>query len=281
VPPTIKVIADSVSDVPPEIVRQYGITIVPTVVNIGQKSYLDDGRELTRDDFFAMLPNMRQLPTTAACPLGLTRELITRCAMEADHLLLFAAPAHLSSIYNNFRIAAEEAAPDRYTLFDSGQLTMGEGFQVILAAEMAAAGASVEAIAAAVEAMRPRIHIFAALSTLENLRKSGRVNWAMAMAGRLLRIKPMVELTEGNVTSLENIRTFRRAIDRLIALAFEYAPLERLAVLHTSYYDGAEYIREALAPLLPPEQVLVVNVNPSLGTHVGAKGLGLALVTES
>lgn len=280
--PVIKVIADSVCDVPPDLAAALDITLIPAVVNIGDESFLDDGVQITREAFYQQLPTMQTLPTTSACPLGITQKVVAAKAAEADHLILIAAPAHLSSIYNNFRLAAEEHAPGRYTLIDSGQLTMGAGIQVLAAAEAAAAGASVDDITRMVEDMQPRVHVFGALSTMENLRKSGRVGWAAAMAGRILQIKPVIALTEGDVTSIANIRTFKRATDRLIALAEQHMPLERLAVLHTGRREDAHALRDALAAFaLPEEDMPIVNVNPALGTHVGAQALGLALVTDS
>ena len=275
----IKVLADSVCDIPRDVADRLGVALIPAVVNIGERSYLDDGVELTREHFYELMPTLPRLPTTSACPLGLCRDMIAEQARHAEHLILIAAPAHLSSIYNNFRIAAEEVAPGRYTLIDSGQVTMGEGFQVLEAAEMARAGCSPGEIVARLDSIRPRVHVFGALNTLENLYKSGRVGWVTAIAGRLLQIKPLVELTEGNVKSLDNIRTFRRAFQRLVDLAYEYAPYERLAILHTHNLGMAEQLRDVLSSLFPVEQMLVVNVNPPLGTHVGAQGLGLAMVT--
>ncbi len=279
--PVIKVIADSVADVPPQLAEQLDITVVPTVIHIGQESYLDDGVQISREEFYRLLPTLRELPTTSACPLGLSRAMIARKAEEADHLILITAPAHLSSIYNNFRIAAEEVASGRYTLVDSGQATKGEGFLVLAAAEAAASGASLDAVLSVVSDMKSRIHVFAALNTLENLRKSGRVGWAAAVAGTNLQIKPLVELSQGVVKSLANVRTFRRAMERLVQLGVEHAPLERLAILHTDFLEGAYELRQALSSVFPPEQALVVNANPALGVHVGARGLGIALVRQA
>ncbi|MBN2469413.1 MAG: DegV family protein [Anaerolineae bacterium] len=277
--PVIRVVADSVCDIPRELAETLEITLIPAVVNIGDRTYLDDGIELTREQFYAMMPDLDALPTTAACPLGLCREMIAKQARQADHVILISAPAHLSAIYNNFRIAAEEFAPGRYTLIDSGQLTMGAGFQVLAAAEMARDGHSISEITARLDDIRPRVHVFGALNTLENLYKSGRVGWAAALAGRLLQIKPLVELTEGNVRSRDNVRTFKRAFRRLEALAHDYAPFEQLAILHTNNLAGAQQLQAALAELFPMNQMVVVNVNPPLGTHVGAQALGLAMVT--
>ena len=277
--PVIKVIADSVCDVPRDLAARLDITLIPAVVHIEGKSYLDDDVQITRSEFYQRLPGMKTLPTTSACPLGLTRDMMAEKARQADHLVLLTPPERLSGIYNTFRLAAEEVVPGRYTLIDTGQVTMGAGFLVLAAAEAAINGAGIAAIRRIIADMRPRINVFGALSTLENLRRSGRVGWAAAMAATILQVKPVVELTQGEVRSVANIRTFKRATERLIELARERAPLERLAVLHTGYLDGALALRAALAPVFPPEETPVVNVNPPLGTHVGARGLGIALVT--
>ena len=279
--PVIKVITDSVCDVPADVAARLDITVVPAVVNIGRESYLDDGVQITREEFYRRLPTLRELPTTSACPLGVTQELIAAKAAEADHLILITTPAHLSGIYNTFRVAAEAVAPGRYTLIDSGQITMGMGFLVIAAAEAAAEGADVATIRAVLDQMQPRIHVFGALNTLENLRKSGRIGWAMAITGQLLQIKPLIEVTQGKVTPLARIRTFKRATERLRQLALDFAPLERLAVLHTGNPEGAEALRDSLAAVFPPAQTPIVHVNPALGTHVADRGLGIALVTQS
>jgi DegV family protein with EDD domain len=251
------------------------------LVTIDGHSYLVDDEQITCDEFYRLLPKLTQLPTTSACPLGVTQEILSRQAVGADHLILITAPKHLSAIYNNFRIAAEEIVPGRYTLIDSGQITLGAGFQVIAAAEAVARGATVEDVVAELDAMRRRVHIFAVLNTLENLRRSGRVNWATAMAGTLFQIKPVLELTNGDIMSVANIRSFKRATSRLREMVLEYAPLERLAILHTDLLDGAQAFRDSLADIYPTSDVLIINVNPSIGTHVGAKGLGVALVSQA
>lgn len=277
----IKVITDSVCDLPLDVAAALDVTMVPAVVIIGTESYLDDGVQLTREAFYRRLPTLKDLPTTSACPLGLVREAIAARAAEADHLVLITAPAEFSSIYNNFRAAADEIVPGRYTLIDSRQITMGEGFLVQAAAEAAAAGLPVAEIAALLEDMRERIHIFGVLSTLENLRKSGRVGWVTALAGTILNIKPVLELTQGEVDRLGLVRSRKQAVRQLIEVTRSFAPLERLAILHTDYPDGAQDLLDRLADVVPPQhEVLTVNLNPALGTHLAREGLGVALLTE-
>ncbi len=124
----IKVVTDSTCDLPREWVEQWDITVIPTLLQIDGQSLLDDGVQISREEYYRRLPTMKRLPTTSACPLGLSRDLIARAKAGADHLILLTPPAHLSAIYNNFRIAADEMAPGAYTLIDSGQISMGLGW---------------------------------------------------------------------------------------------------------------------------------------------------------
>ena len=120
------------------------------------------------------------------------------------------------------------------TLIDSKSVTLGLGFQVLAGAETAEATGDVDQVQAAIERVRDRAHVYAALETMEFLRRSGRVGWAAAGIGALLQIKPMLEVYDGEVKSGSRVRTFGRAVEELIRLAHEQAPLERLAVLYIS-----------------------------------------------
>jgi fatty acid-binding protein DegV len=137
---------------------------------------------------------------------------------------------------------------------------------VIAAAEAAASGESSHEILALVEDMKSRVRVYAMLDTVEYLRRSGRVGWARAKAAQILRIKPIVQLLLGKVLDVGQVRTTRRAIDRLVELTRALGPLERLAILHR------------LADICSPAQLLTVAVTTIIGAHVGPRGLGVAAV---
>ncbi len=274
------IITDSTCDLPPEWIQRYDIRVVPTYVQFGLESLADDGVELTRRDFYQRLSTSSVLPTTAAPSLGQTKIVMEQAIKDGDHVLGITAPAKLSSIYNSFRLAAEQVAPDRITLIDSGMLTMGLGWLVVMAAEMAQHGASLQDIRSAVERTRRRTYIWAALSTLEYLRRSGRVSWAAAIVGEFFQIRPVVRLYNSEVTSATRVRTFQRSFQTLVDLAHRAAPLERLAVLHTNYREGAERLCETLSDIHPAHERVIVDVTPVIGVHVGPNGLGLALISK-
>lgn len=272
----IRIVTDSTSDVPPDVAERLNITVVPAYVQIGEMSYRD-GEGLSRAEFYAQLPTMPQLPTTASPSAGEFAQAYRGLAQEADEIVSIHAAATLSGIYNAARLGAEDVPEVRVHLVDSGQTTLGLGWQVVAAAEAAGESRGGEEIVSLVEAMKPRVRVYAMLDTTEYLRRSGRVTWARTAAAHLLRIKPLIELREGAVTLLARVRTRLRAIQRLVELAQALGPLERLAFLHTHSPDLDEFRRQ-LAGLCPPENTLTVEVTTIIGTHVGPRGLGLAAV---
>jgi DegV family protein with EDD domain len=276
----ILIMTDSTCDLPADWIRRHDIRIVPTYVHFGQESLADDGVQLRRTEFYERLATSSTQPTTAAPPVGQTIEVMSQALADADHVVGITAPADLSAIFNIFRLAAEELDPARVTLIDSRMVSMGLGWQVVQAAEMAAAGHTPAEIEGAVRAMQPRTDVWAALDTLEYLRRSGRVGWATAFVGDLFRIKPIIRLHDAVVSSVARVRTSHSAFRALVDLAHKAAPLERLAVLHTNNIERARDLVDALTDIHPQDEVPIVDVTPVIGVHVGPRGLGLGLVRK-
>jgi DegV family protein with EDD domain len=179
----------------------------------------------------------------------------------------------LSSIYQNGLLAAEPFG-ERVHVVDSGQLTLGLGFQVLEAARVARAGGGVQEVLAAVASVQKRVRLVAMLDTLEFLRRSGRVSWAKARLGSLLQIKPFLEVRDGEVLSLPAVRTRRKGLARLSEHVQAWGALDYLALLHTGASDDAQALlaaAETAGLVLPPMKVLVTTV---IGTHVGPRGVG-------
>ncbi len=279
--PRILIMTDSTCDLPAEYVQQYDIRIVPTYVQFGKESLADDGIQLTRAGFYQRMINAPIHPTTSAPPLGQTHAIMAQALEDADHVIALTAPAALSGIYNTFRLSANNLGVERVTLIDSEQLSMGLGWQVLIAAEMAAAGATPVEVWNAIHAQQPHIDVWAALDTMQYLRRSGRVGWAAAMVGELFQIKPIIRLHASTVSSASRARTSRRAFDALVKFAQQAAPLARLAVMHTNNLDGAHRLLDALSNIRPTGDVPLVEATPVIGVHVGPDGLGLAVVRKT
>lgn len=275
----IALVSDSIADLPRELVEKYRIEIIPAIVIVEGNAY-EDGKGLTREAFYTRMPSMKTPPTTASPSIGAFQERYEKLlSAGAEQILSIHAASTLSGIYNTAKIAAQSFG-EKVRVLDSGQLTLGIGFQVLAAAEALARVPSMDAALAAVESIQKRLKVFALLDTLEYLRRSGRVSWAKAMIGGFLNLKPMIELTEGRVLRPGAARTARQGVERLLRFLHEMEPLERLAILHTNAEARARaFLRDASPDLKAPP--LIVNVTTVIGAHLGPNGVGFAAVRRS
>jgi DegV family protein with EDD domain len=124
-----------------------------------------------------------------------------------------------------------------------------------------------------------RTRVFAALDTLEFLRRSGRMNAAISRLGELLQIKPLLKMFDGNPTA-ERVRTQKGAIKRLVELLNEAAPFEQVAILHSRAADRARALLEEIKPLLPNGEIIVEEITPVLGAHLGPGVIGFACISK-
>jgi DegV family protein with EDD domain len=274
----IAVVADSTCDIPADIAERLKIQIVPNVLVIEGREYLD-GQEITRQEFYERLPRMRSIPTTAAPSAGTYQLLYENLFHQGyQQIISLHAPSALSGIYNAATLAAKPF-DGRVIVIDSGMITLGLGYQAMAAAEAAAQGHTLTKIITEIESVRQRLHVIAMLDTLEYVRRGGRVSWTRARLGSLLDIKPFLEVRDGKVLRLGESRTRRRGIERLHQIIQNLGPLEKLAVLHTDAEEDALQILEQVKKnfnIIP----LLVNVTTVIGTHVGPNGLGFAAVTR-
>jgi DegV family protein with EDD domain len=269
-------VTDSTADVPADLAGQHGIEIVPVLVNIGSKSYTD-GIEISREEFYTRLSDLNPPPTTSSPSVGSFQERYEKLLRAgADFVISIHPPNELSGVFNAARLAAE-AFGQRVKVLDSGQVSLGLGFQVILAAEAAAHGAILDEVTALVESVHQRVRLVALLETIEYIHRSGRVSWAVAKIGSILRLQPLIELRYGIVHRLGQARTRLQGIERLVDALNSWGPLERLAVLHTNAEFAAGQLLEEVKSKVTV-QPLLVNVTTAIGTHVGPNGLGFAAV---
>ncbi len=274
---TVRVVTDSTCDLPPALAAAHGIEVIPVYINVGERGYLD-GVDLTRTEFYARLPAYDPPPTTASPgPEPFRQTYATLAADGADEVISIHVAANLSTVCNVATAAAREVTRPRVTIVDSQQVSVGTGFLALTAARLAAAGRTAAEIVAALPDQIRRTRVFAALDTLEYLRRSGRVNALVAGLGSLLQIKPILTIHKGVIHS-DRVRTRSQAVQRIIDLLQARAPLAHLAVLHTGARARAEALLAQVRHLAPPGDVPILEVTPAIGTHVGPEGLGLACV---
>jgi DegV family protein with EDD domain len=274
----IRIVTDSTADIPSQMGTALGITVVPSYVVFGAESYRDVV-ELTRQQFYEKLSTTREIPTTAAPPPAIYEEVYRKLAREADAIVSIHLAANLSAICTAARIAAENVSEAEVVVMDSGQVTMGYGWMAVAAAEAAQRGETLEQIVTLVERMKPRSHVLAVLDTLDFIYRSGRVDWIRAMVGTLLRVKPLVEVRQGEVKLLERARTLERAVRRLLEMVQALAPLERAIVLHADAPDVAERVANQLKTIIPDWNRIIGQAGVTVASHAGPGAVGIACVT--
>jgi len=272
----IAVVTDSTADLSDQETQENKITVVPAILVVDGKEFLD-GKGMSREDYYDMMPTLTPPPTTSAPSSGMFADAYQNLFQNGvDHIVSIHVASTLSGIVNAAKVAADSFGEERVTLIDSGQLSMGLGFQVLAAAKAALEG-QVESVLDAIEDLRSRIQVIAMIDSLEQLKKSGRVSWLKSSLGSLLRIKLFLEVAEGSVLRLGEARTRGKAIQRMVEMLQSVGPLEQLAVLHTNALEDATKLagsfisQTGCAPL-------VRNVTTVIGTHVGVNALGFVTV---
>lgn len=272
----VKIVTDSAADLTAEQVAALGISVVPLTIRFGDEEFVD-GVDLTPQGFYDKMASVDVLPATAAPSPGAFEQAFRTAAAAGDPVVCINLSSALSATMQSAQSAARalEGEAD-VRVIDSAGITASLGMKVIAAAEAAGSGASADEVVALVEALKPRTQIYGALSTLDNLKKGGRIGGAQAMIGSILSIKPVIDISTGEVHEAGKPRTRGKALlwlrDRLFAEAEQ--PSE-VAVCQ-GCAEGVEDLIELLLPRFDREQLSVWTVGPVIGAHGGPGILGLA-----
>jgi len=273
----IRIVTDSTADLPPELAAEWGITVVPCLVHFGRETFWE-GVDLSHAEFYRRLAATPELPTTSSPGPGVFATAYRQLAVETKQIVSIHLSSKLSAVYNAAHLGAEGIPGAEVAVVDSSTVSMGLGWLAVLAARAARMGCSLQEIVRLVEAVRPRVRVFALLDTLEYLRRGGRVSQLVAMLSALLSVKPMISVEGGDVLPLGRVRSRRKAVARLVSLVEELGPLAELAVLHSRARQAAEALADRLAAFFPRQRMVIAEVGTVIGTHVGPNGLGMACV---
>ncbi|MFH2104228.1 MAG: DegV family protein [Chloroflexota bacterium] len=281
--PRTAIITDTDSSLPIDLAERYNIVQVPIIIQFGEET-LRDVYDIDNARLFARIDREGRLPTTAAPSPGQFIQAYEQAfASGADSVLCFTISSEMSAVYQSAHSATEMFPGKDITVVDTRNLSIGQGFMVLAAAEALAKGASKdEALAIAIETNQ-RCHLFAALSTLKYLAMSGRVGHLAAGVAGLLDVKPILSTIDGKLQMLERVRTQRKSWERVIELAVEATArkgIERMALLHVNAGDPAKEFEKQVSKALPCPEIQFIEMNPGLSIHSGAGLVGVVFITE-
>ncbi len=276
----VRIVTDSACDLPAEVADEMGIEIVPLSIRFGDEELIDR-EELTVAEFWNRCVNMSTLPETAAPAPGQFETVFRRLAADgATGIVVVSLSRALSATIQSAELAAKSIASDDdidvdIRVVDSRTVTMGIGTIAIACAKAAAAGASLDDVAALAEDLAGRTRVFAALDTLDNLKKGGRIGGAKAFLATALSIKPIIDVTGGVVAEAGKQRTRTKALAHLVERFKGYeGRVENLAVLHADCSDVDVFV-DMLRPHYDGD-ILIGEIGPVIGTHGGRGTIGLA-----
>ncbi len=276
---TVRIVTDSTSDLPQDIVQRLGITVVPLNVHFGTDSF-KDGVDISADEFYDRLLNGPILPTTSQPSIGEFAQTYEEVAGDADGILSIHISSKVSGTYNSAVQASSEARVScPVEVVDTQQMSMGLGMTVMAAAAAVQKGCGLEEATAVVKRASELAECIALFETLEYLQKGGRVGKAGALIGSLLRIRPMIIIRDGEVHELAKERSRPRGMARLQRTAREFAPVDELAVIHSTTPEDARAVADNLRDLLPDSnEPIIARFGPVVGTYAGPGALGLGLL---
>ena len=253
----MKIVTDSVADLPSDVVKELGITVIPILVRFGEKVYRD-GIDLTAEQFYHKLEHSEILPVTSVPSPAAFAEAYDKLAEETDEILVITLSSKLSGIYE---VALQSVGlmkrKCRVEVIDSQLAVMAEGFLVIKAAKAAQAGAGLDELMDLVQSNIPRVDFRAAFDTLEYLKRGGRIGKAQALLGSMLRVNPLITLRDGVVEPAGRTRSRAKAIDYLYDFATSYSHIEEMAVEDAACPDDAEILVERLSSKFPRSESTV------------------------
>lgn len=275
--PQVRIVTDSASDIPADLVADLGIIVVPLSISFGDMVYLD-GVDLDAAQFYRLLATDPHFPRTSQPSVGRFEEVYTRLRDEGAEVVSIHLAAGLSGTLGAAKSAASNVEGLQIQFVDSLGASMIEGELVIAAARLAAEGLPAPEIAARIEAMRPSVYGLIMLDNLAHLQRGGRIGRAQSLLGTLLSVKPIVEVARGEVNPVQRVRTAAKALQELASDARARQPLAGLRILHSDAPKLVEHLLPLLRPLAPDGTVPAQLLGPVVGVHVGAGAIGVLTV---
>jgi DegV family protein with EDD domain len=275
----IKIVTDSTAYLPKDIIRQHDIRVVPLYVHFGNEAFRE-GVDISDEEFYARLKEAPELPTTSQPSAGEFHEVFKELAGAGHEILVLTISSKISGTWNS-AMAAKEMLPDAaISVFDSLSTSVGLQLMVEAAIEAVAAGTSRQAVVSQLEEIRAKMYLIFVVDTLEYLAKGGRIGNARALLGTVLKVKPILSLQDGVIEPVEQVRSKRKAVARMIDLTEEhlgqFCSEAKVAVLNALVEEEAEALGRDLKERWTCARPAVSNLGPVIGTHTGPGVIGVA-----
>ena len=276
------IIADTTCGLPHELLEKRGIPVIPQVVMFGEESYHDD-KNFDTTIFLQKLKASASLPKTAAPEPPLYYPIFDEAKKKGESVVVVAPTGKASGTVRSAQTAAAEFPGLDVRVVDTLTISCNLASLVLVADDMAKAGASADEVVARLEDMIPRGQLYFLVDTLEYLAKGGRIGGAKKLLAELLEIKPILQVKDGQVESFEQQRTKKRALARLVEVVTEQCKGgddAHLCVLQVEAEKEAEALVQELKSKVPVAEIPIYRLPPAIVVHAGPKAMGVGFFVE-
>jgi DegV family protein with EDD domain len=273
----VKIVTDSAADIPPAIVRELGITIVPAYVNFGTKSYRD-GVDIGCDEFYDKLTNGSVYPSTSQPTPSDFAAVYRRLGKETDEIISIHMSDKFSGTFSSAQRGRTQAAiKGKITMIDTGTITMALGIIVMSAARLALLNRSPAEIVDNIQQGIKNTRLLGTFDTLKYLARGGRIGKGKALLGSILNVKPVVTIHDGAISPVGNFRTRTKAVDKLVAMVQGASGVQELAIVHSTTPDEAQNLKIRLSSFVDINHIYSARLGPAIGVHTGPGTLVLVI----
>jgi len=277
----VAIVTDSTAYLPEDLVSAYNITVVPLVVIWGDETLLDNV-DIGPEEFYTRLASAKVMPSTSQATIKAFADTFEKLHSEGYEILTLVISAALSGTLDS-AIQATKMVPDaKVELVDSKLTSVPLAFMALSAARAAKRGASLEDCKNIAEQIRDNSEVFFAVDTLEFLHRGGRIGGASRFLGTALNLKPILYLEDGKIEALEKVRTSKRAHHRLIELLKSRmdgkSPVNLIGIVGAAADDSMAHLLSEIKSQFKPNEVMMADLSPVIGTHTGPGTVGVAYV---
>jgi len=274
----IQIITDNSADIPRELLAQYdNVHIVPLTIEVNGREYTE-GVDLTPQQFYRQMYASPELPKTSQPTPARFARLFTELSQRGK-ILCMTISSGLSGTYNSALLGKELSGNPDVVVFDTEAGSIGQGLQVLKAAEMVKEGLAMDKIVAHLERYRREMKFLIVLDTLENIVKGGRLNRFQGSLAKLLNIKVILHNVEAKVEILERVRGHHKALQRVIALVSERCSdfsNRVIGITHVDNLEDAQFLAEEFKKRYHPKDVIIQEMGATIATYAGKSGLIIA-----
>ncbi|MGA7677160.1 MAG: DegV family protein [Dehalococcoidia bacterium] len=265
----IKIVTDSGSDIPLEVAKKLGITIVPVYIYFGDKAY-KDGVDIGPDELYKRLVEGPIYPTTTQPMPADFSKTYGELSKDAEAIVSIHLPTKVSGTYNAALQGVEAAKPKcEVHVMDSYSVSVGLGIVAMAAARVAKAGGNLTEVLKETKKAISQTQIRALLDTLQYLLKGGRITKTKALVGTLLNVKPILTMREGEMVQAGMARSYAKGIEQLFDFVKSHPNLQEVAISHTTVPEEAAALKKRIASIIDEERIQMSRVGAGLGVHGG------------